>query len=74
MNKDIYQAQMDKIPFQRLYVSTNKSLFDINIGFRDTSGGKKWHKLFDSMFLVFNEVGCVKAYGLTNGLLCWASR
>jgi len=69
-NKDLYQAQMDEIPFSQLHVVTNKNKFDVNIGYRERFGAKncKWTKQFDHMFLVFNEAGCVKAYGLTKGV------
>eukprot|EP00111_Clytia_hemisphaerica_P009415 TCONS_00027637-protein len=70
LNKDLYQSQMDRIPFTQLHVVTNGEKFNVNIGVKErlTAGPKntyKWNKLFDSMFMIFNEFGCIKAYGLT---------
>ena len=72
-NKDIYQSQMDRIPFTQLHVVTNGDRFNVNIGVKEkiNTGPKytyKWNKLFDNMFLIFNEFGCIKAYGLTKDI------
>ena len=72
-NKDLYQSQMDRIPFTQLHVVTNGDRFSVNIGVKEKGGAGpkytyKWNKLFDSMFLIFNEFGCIKAYGLTKDI------
>ena len=72
-NKDLYQSQMDRIPFTQLHVVTNGDRFTVNIGVKEkgNAGPKntyRWNKLFDSMFLIFNEFGCIKAYGLTKDI------
>ena len=61
--KQTYQDELDKIPFESLSLDHTFKVAT-NIGYWKD---QRWIKVYDSLFILLNEEGCVKAYKFTKG-------